>query len=1180
SHTERQDALEGRYMAGQFHFDFGDPQRQWLFNMRGYSGANGTDQMNIGGFKKHVAELTEIYTEVARPSWDGRDLNLPSTELNSWPDAQCAPGMRSLACVPAHAAGYYGYNLTNLATPLDDDAMPRRTDTDLQLLLDQMSTYFAAVADAPGISLNYRNKRSVMDQNLTFSLGAFGSPIGTLAQLYAKGSTDIVGPAMGGIMISGAGREVEYMAGHMSHGFAGVNALGMVFDPNLSKDKTKKDTKAVIFDQYGDIVYRSQANKGTKVYLRYGHGGMFSAPFMPNEYDNPGGGFQFLTAASDAKFNPESDYGGLSTDEGWVHMGMDESRWKLAGDHGLLLLGSVEERRDLREEEPELFHDGLSNDAQDMIRLDSIRQSSHDYSLLNEERLGVLRSKNIINDAAETLNAMADEYRAEAAELRATGQWSDADAKEIFALAHDHRAYEPTRAVANDMVQAVVILLLLSIPFAFSMERLVLGATSVYKQIFGFLAIFLTTFLILYLLHPAFSLAAAPIVIFLAFVIIIMSALVIYVVMSRFKMEIMALQGLGSKSHSEESTSGTALASVFIGISGMRNRPLKTFLTASTVVLLTFTILVFASFNSSVGVVDGYLGQGTGPDRVEVHRASHLPIPERLLNSIESEFGEDYHIHPRAALFRDPLVSDTFQITIALYAPRTGAVTSIKAVLGLDPAEATRNPELTPIIPPTGATQPASDRPIWLPGFVADHMRVRPGDEIVVQGISFTYQGSFDEGVLQGQTYMSSGRLVPPDFEAIFRQMELKSGSGSADEIEKIDTSSFQWSPASEIAVVDVADMSVFERSKPLVNALVLYPRGGQDPYETAAGISRVFHDPVYAKSAEGGRSFFFTEAFQGSGFGEVIVPLLLGGLIIFSSLLGSIVDREREIFTFSALGLSPPSVAALFFAESSVYAVIGGVGGYLVSQIVAAFLNFLASYGLFHPPEMNFSSLSSTYTILVVMATVILSTIYPALKAGKSANPGVARKWKMPTPTADNTMEFLFPFTVSSTDMVGVLSFIHEHFDNHRDASLGSFAAISVEVKRLPDDPAIGADNYAIEAEVSLAPFDLGIFQSFRMSSRDSDIEGIKEVLVQLELHSGSPSAWVRSNRAFIADLRKQFLLWRNLPPETVEHYCSMTQHEALFTKTVPAVSTADRSQDEPPAQGDRSDRADHPQA
>jgi hypothetical protein len=261
---------------------------------------------------------------------------------------------------------------------------------------------------------------------------------------------------------------------------------------------------------------------------------------------------------------------------------------------------------------------------------------------------------------------------------------------------------------------------------------------------------------------------------------------------------------------------------------------------------------------------------------------------------------------------------------------------------------------------------------------------------------------------------------------------------------------------------------------------------------------------------------------------------------------MGSIVDREREIFTYSALGLSPPDVGALFFAESAVYSVIGGMGGYLLSQVVAKALNALGRLGVLTPPEMNFSSLTSVLTILIVMAVVMLSTVFPALKAGKSANPGVARRWKMPAPKGDR-LDFVFPFTVSEVDFTGILSFIREHFNNHSDATLGSFAAHDVRLFRLPGAKN-GRDAYGIEANVSLAPFDLGIFQRFRMYSSEFEIKGIDEVVVELERVGGTPAAWIRSNRAFADELRQQFLLWRSLPIETIEHYREETK------KTLPS--------------------------
>jgi hypothetical protein len=1134
-----------------YHLDFTSAERPWLFNLSGPLLSHGLvdgggGQFNIGAFRRHLITWRRLYDQVYQNQWAAAALHRAACELSVRPDSYCAPMLRSNPATAAQAAGVNAYSLCSVGG-YELDELPVRSHTDLRSLLPQMTTVLGVACNHADLSLGYRSRRARFGDRAVYRHDAGGERNGLLFQYYVKGGSDIAGPARGALAVMDSGNSGHRMSlpGYLTGTLTRVNSFGFIFDPNISGRLQQRNTRAIAYDEHGHIEYRSPSHisgQSTKVQLHYGHGGYFEPSFVPGEYDmmiNP----QFLVGATNARFSPKLDTGSINVNNGHLHMSQADATWKHVSD-GLILLGT-QIKTDLIKGTSEPVFRGLSNAAADLVRLDTTAQATRDLSMLNEQRLEVLREKNIINDAAETLHATAGDYRDQAAAAAASGLWSQQDSKKLIALTHEYRAYEPVRQVADDMVKAVVILLLLSIPFAFAIERLVIGAVSIYRQIAGFGVVFVGTFVLLYLLHPAFSLAATPIAIFLAFVIIMMSASVIYVVMGKFKVEVMALQGLASKSHDVESNSSTAMASVFIGISGMRNRPLKTFLTAATVVLLTFTILVFASFSSSVGVVESYLGQGDGADRIEFRRSTMLRIPDHLLEAVEREMDGRYESYRRSALFFDPTFSSNDFLELALTQEETGASVPLRAVLGFDPAEADANPRLRKLLADWRPDLPAGARPIYLATFLADRLGLQEGDAVSLRGITFTYAGSFSVTQLQGQSYMGGARMVPPDFRAILRQNKQTAGANTSDSLQKIDVGSFQWSSPAECAIVRYQDLQLLDVDLGLTNALMLYPNGDQDLEADGRLLSTLLLDPVYVKSGHGATGMFFTEAFKGSGFDEVLVPLLLGGLIIFSSLLGSIVDREREIFTFSALGLAPPNVAALFFAESSVYAVVGGVGGYLFSQVVAWVLKMFAAYGWFQAPEMNFSSLSSTYTILLVMATVILSTIYPAIQAGKSANPGVARKWKMPKPDG-RRLHFLFPFTVSAGDMVGILSFIHEHFANHGDASLGSFAASEIRIRHLPDHPKLGHGNYALEAEVSLAPFDLGIFQRFRLSSRDSDIEGIKEVLVDLELENGSPAAWQRSSRHFIADLRKQFLLWRSLPAETVAHYCSQTVHEA----------------------------------
>ena len=214
-------------------------------------------------------------------------------------------------------------------------------------------------------------------------------------------------------------------------------------------------------------------------------------------------------------------------------------------------------------------------------------------------------------------------------------------------------------------------------------------------------------------------------------------------------------------------------------------------------------------------------------------------------------------------------------------------------------------------------------------------------------------------------------------------------------------------------------------------------------------------------------------------------------------------------------------------------------MGGYLLGQVAAKTLSFLSSLGFFSVPPMNFSSMNAIVTIFVVMGIVILSTIYPAMKAAKSANPGIQRTWRLPNPVGD-VFDISFPFTVSEYDLTGVVSYLKEHFESFSDTSIGVFATMDCHIIRQKENDMLG-----FSANVALSPFDLGIEQNFILLSQPSDVEGINEVRILLKRTSGTYGDWKRANRVFINDLRKQFLIWRTIDEEVTQHYRESTIEE-----------------------------------
>lgn len=203
-----------------------------------------------------------------------------------------------------------------------------------------------------------------------------------------------------------------------------------------------------------------------------------------------------------------------------------------------------------------------------------------------------------------------------------------------------------------------------------------------------------------------------------------------------------------------------------------------------------------------------------------------------------------------------------------------------------------------------------------------------------------------------------------------------------------------------------------------------------------------------------------------------------------------------------------------------------------MLAQTVALVAAQLAEWGLIRAPSINYSSTNSLFAIGLVMATVLVSAIYPASRASKSANPGLARSWRMPEPENDE-IKMTFPFTVSAYDITGVVSFLAEHFRAHNDAGLGNFAASEVVITR-----EASTGNLRLSAKLALAPFDLGVTQEFALTARPSEIPGVDEVAIWVKRASGAGGDWYRANRVFVQELRGQFLLWRTLSAQMIEQY------------------------------------------
>ncbi len=771
-------------------------------------------------------------------------------------------------------------------------------------------------------------------------------------------------------------------------------------------------------------------------------------------------------------------------------------------------------------------------------------RAAGDIWTLNEDRLDKLRRHGILQNDLELLHAQA-QRQLDVARQQPDPTVALAQAAYDAAMGYAAVAYMPIRTVTNDLIKAVVILLLLAIPFAFSLERLVLGSVNVYRQIAGFIAIFLTVFGILYAVHPAFQFASFPIVVLLAFVIIIMSGMVIYIMWSKFEYEIRSFQGVATASHrSTRSGRGTFGAAVALGISTMRRRPLRTFLTALTIVLLTFTILFFGAFNSEMGLRRVLVGPGGGSrPQIELSLSGARALSAATVGTLRTLFADQAQSYVRR--WHTPPISSELVGRLA-----DDELVRVQGWASVHPHDLTLYPALRSALRGDVAGY-EREGGIFLPVELAAKAATppQPGSTIQFLGESWIYRGVFDPDALLAIKTIEGAGFVPLDVEEMERLLQLqnpKDAKAREQKRNELEVAAFPQLAASRTALLWRPSTQVAEAA----TTLVLLPHSDEAAWRIAGVIATLLGDRVTVSAggevqrvlytrqlSVGGKSATGKKASGGSsfaGFTKLLAPLVLGGLIIFTTLLSSVSDREREIFTFSALGLAPVHVAVLFFAEAAVYAVIGGLGGYLFSQVFGKTVEQMALWGWVTAPSMNYSSMNAMVAILIVMLTVMVSTIYPAFKASRSANPGIQRRWRMPDARGDE-LDILFPFTVSEYDLVGVVSFLEEYFLSHQERSVGSFAADEVVVERV-------GDSYVLRARTWLQPFDQGVSQTFALRTEPSDIDGIDQVHLRLERLTGSPAIWQRSAKVFVNDLRQQFIFWRTIDEKMMEHYRELT--------------------------------------
>lgn len=773
--------------------------------------------------------------------------------------------------------------------------------------------------------------------------------------------------------------------------------------------------------------------------------------------------------------------------------------------------------------------------------------AAHDAWSLLQPRIRNLESHGIYDEKINALEqrgitALTDSRKGFANLAYATGREK---ASESLAIAS--RVYVQVEKNQKDVLFGVLFYIALFIPFAFCMERFLFNFNNIYKRILGFTGILVVLIAIIYQVHPAFQLTYSPLVVILAFFIIGLSLMVTLIIFFRFEDEMALLQQRSTHKRPDEISRWKAfVAAFFLGVSNLRRRKLRTILTCTTLIILTFTIMSFTTIKSNREEQRLMLQPQAPYQGLLLKKLNWATLPPQatdiLVNSMKSIEQPATRVWLEA---RNPAQT--------IHAPlrRNGRKASIQGLIGLTAHE----PSVTGLdfILTSGRWfTPDDNSVILLEDETARQLGIVPagGGEVMAQkvelwGQSFTVVGTFSAQRLEQAIDLNGEPLTPVTFpqEAGATITETEQEALESGEDIKLFQSRYTHIPASQVAILPADSLLAAGGS---LKSIAVKPSSADQIGQLATTLSDRFSLAIFTGEEDGVFLYNISDTINYSGVPNIIVPLLISVLIVLNTMISSVYERKNEIAVYTSVGLAPSHVAFLFVAEAIALAVISVVLGYVIAQ-VSAFL--LSHTRLWQGITVNYSSLAGVAAMALVILVVLVSVIYPAKVASRIAIPDVERTFTLPEPV-DNTICATLPFLMKYHEHESIGGFIYEYFTGHQDISHGVFSTGPVdiifscstldELRQLVDNAEEpGALRCLhLRANVWLAPFDFGIMQLVDVQFCPAQ-EGREylSIMVTLKRKSGEAEIWRRINTVFLNDLRKQLLVWRSLSPEEHEN-------------------------------------------
>lgn len=121
--------------------------------------------------------------------------------------------------------------------------------------------------------------------------------------------------------------------------------------------------------------------------------------------------------------------------------------------------------------------------------------------------------------------------------------------------------------------------------------------------------------------------------------------------------------------------------------------------------------------------------------------------------------------------------------------------------------------------------------------------------------------------------------------------------------------------------------------------------------------------------------------SFQKFSLGISGLVLLVGSMVVFVTMMGSVTERTREIGIFSAIGFRRGHIMKIILLEAAVVSLMAGVMGYLSGiGVTRVLLSFLTE----SMPHFSLDPLVAVGAVFLAVILGLLASLYPAMAASR----------------------------------------------------------------------------------------------------------------------------------------------------------------------------------------------------